>query len=93
MGVYIKSSNLEFEYYKMSEDQLLNHVESSIKDENTYGITYTTPKYMDDILVEIGVDLNNVHRYPLGFGKSQDIYIIHKNYSEHTSSLDFTNFP
>ena len=92
INVHGKEYDSSFKYLEMSEDRLFNSLNSSIKGENKYGITYTTPKYIYDQLHQLNVKEDQIERYPLAFGKIQDIYIIH-NHKVKLSPIDFSSYP
>lgn len=93
IGVHGKDYQQPFKYLEMSEDRLFNGLNTSIKGENKYGITYTTPAYMEEKLRINGIDNKRFQRHPLAFGKIQDIYIIGKSQLPDALKLAFTEYP
>lgn len=92
INVHGKEYATEFKYLEMSEDKLFNSLPSSIKGDDTYGITYTTPEYINLLLHELGIEQDQFQRHPLAFGKIQDIYFIHKQ-KVNMPEVDFSSYP
>ncbi|MEI6124441.1 MAG: class I SAM-dependent methyltransferase [Bacteroidota bacterium] len=83
----------EIQYYENNEDILFSEINDAIIDKRKYGIAFVSENFLKSFLNSMGIQNNQIYRYPKALARNQDLYVITKESDIYDNTLNFDNYP